>query len=174
MSFPNRTTDIGILINRYLQHKATLSDEAIHLLFAANRWELAPSIVDMLLDGTSVVCDRYAFSGVAYSVAKGLDFNWCQSPDIGLPAPDCVFFLRIDEASSSLREDFGATRYETVDMQGKVRVAFEQPDLWQGVQRCILDSCRSQGENQAEIRTAAEQILQTRPRPLRRLWLAEQ
>ena len=27
----------------------------------------------------------------------GLDFTWCQSPDRGLPCPDGVFFLHIDE-----------------------------------------------------------------------------
>ena len=68
--------------------------------------------------GTTIVCDRYAFSGVAYSAAKGgtalttvsmsceehlpascagLDFAWCQAPDRGLPCPDGIFFLHIDE-----------------------------------------------------------------------------
>ena len=27
----------------------------------------------------------------------GLDFSWCQAPDRGLPCPDGIFFLHIDE-----------------------------------------------------------------------------
>jgi dTMP kinase len=46
------------------------SDEAIHLLFAANRWEMKEQILKDLKEGTTLICDRYAFSGVAYSAAK--------------------------------------------------------------------------------------------------------
>merc|ERR1719414_2623299 len=80
MCFPNRGTAIGCLIDLYLQRKLELSDGAIHLLFSANRWETAQAIVDDLNRGTTIVCDRYAFSGVAYSAAKGLNFEWCQAP----------------------------------------------------------------------------------------------
>lgn len=38
--FPDRTTPIGQLINGYLTGNFELSDETIHLLFSANRWEL--------------------------------------------------------------------------------------------------------------------------------------
>lgn len=48
-----------------------LPDEAIHLLFSANRWEKANSLLKMLEHGTTVVVDRYCFSGVAFSAAKG-------------------------------------------------------------------------------------------------------
>lgn len=38
--FPDRTTPIGQLINGYLAGGMDMPDEAIHLLFSANRWEL--------------------------------------------------------------------------------------------------------------------------------------
>lgn len=38
---PDRTTPIGQMIDAYLQSKSELDDHVIHLLFAANRWELA-------------------------------------------------------------------------------------------------------------------------------------
>jgi len=62
--FPNRETAIGSTINGYLQNKSNLSDEAIHLLFSANRWEVSVDIEKWLKEGKHVVCDRYAFSGV--------------------------------------------------------------------------------------------------------------
>ena len=47
------------------------------------------------------VCDRYAYSGVAFTSAKGLDLDWCKTCDRGLPAPDCIIYLDmpIEEAA---------------------------------------------------------------------------
>jgi len=70
MKFPDRTTSIGQLINTYLKGETKLDDHAIHLLFSANRWELVDDITKTLNSGTSIIIDRYAFSGVAYSAAK--------------------------------------------------------------------------------------------------------
>lgn len=53
--FPDRTTSIGHLINSYLQSSANLSDQTIHLLFSANRWEASDSLTSKLLSGQSLV-----------------------------------------------------------------------------------------------------------------------
>lgn len=53
---------------------------------------------EMLLGGTHLVLDRYAYSGIAYSAAKqipGMDRQWCASADAGLIAPDAVIFLQM-------------------------------------------------------------------------------
>lgn len=47
-----------------------MSNEAVHLLFALNRWEMKNEIIKMMNDGTTVICDRYAYSGIVYSAAK--------------------------------------------------------------------------------------------------------
>lgn len=39
-------------------------------MFSANRWEMKEEILKELRNGTTLICDRYAFSGVAYSAAK--------------------------------------------------------------------------------------------------------
>jgi thymidylate kinase len=31
-----------------------------------------------LLSGTTLVVDRYSYSGVAFSAAKGIDIEWCK------------------------------------------------------------------------------------------------
>jgi thymidylate kinase len=31
-----------------------------------------------LLGGTTLIVDRYSYSGVAFSAAKGLDIGWCK------------------------------------------------------------------------------------------------
>ncbi|ODV84628.1 hypothetical protein CANARDRAFT_8609 [[Candida] arabinofermentans NRRL YB-2248] len=128
IKFPDRTTQIGKLIDQYLTDKSfELSDHAAHLLFSANRWELIDKIKKLLAEGVIVVLDRYVYSGVAYSSAKGLDFEWCLSPDIGLPKPDLTIFLKFKNDDENMtRDGFGDERYEVVEFQKKVKVAFEK------------------------------------------------
>jgi len=107
-------SQVGGLINEYLQSSIQTDDRAIHLLFSANRWEAAPNLVDTLARGTNVVCDRYAYSGVAFTSAKRaedrssmsggeLTLDWCMSPDVGLPAPDAIIFLDLDQDEAEKR-----------------------------------------------------------------------
>jgi hypothetical protein len=88
-----------------------LDDRAVHLLFSANRWEASDDICRLLASGRVVVCDRYAYSGVAFSSAKGLDIDWCKAPDQGLPAPDCVIFLDISQDDAERRGGYGTVCY---------------------------------------------------------------
>lgn len=43
-----------------------------HLVFAANRQALMPLMMKKLLEGTHLVVDRYVYSGIAYTLAKGI------------------------------------------------------------------------------------------------------
>jgi thymidylate kinase len=58
---------------------------------------------DLLNAGTHLVVDRYAYSGVAYSAAKGLSRQWCASVEEGLLAPDAVFFLEVNPEAAGNR-----------------------------------------------------------------------
>lgn len=127
VKFPNRETRIGKLLNQYLTDKSNpMPLEVAHLLFSANRWEMIKDIEDSLNKGTPVVMDRYVYSGVAYSMAKGLDIEWCLAPDKGLPKPDITIFLKANDLDSiSQREGFGEERYEVASLQTSVRNNFE-------------------------------------------------
>jgi dTMP kinase len=81
------------------------------------------ALLKALASGTTVVVDRYAYSGVAYSAAKdipGMDLEWCKAPDKGLPAPDKVFYLQLDQAEAAARGGYGEERYEKQAFQEKV------------------------------------------------------
>jgi dTMP kinase len=82
-------------LDQYLKNKVGdgMGNEAVHLLFTMNRWEMKKQLVQMLESGTDVICDRYSYSGCAYSVAKGLDFDWCCSAERGLVLPDLVVYF---------------------------------------------------------------------------------
>ncbi|CAL1715371.1 unnamed protein product [Somion occarium] len=139
IKFPDRTTPIGKMIDSYLQSKTELDDHVIHLLFSANRWELASSIVKALEEGTTVVCDRYAFSGIAFSAAKVLprettskdgdstipipthvlSYEWCRAPEISLPAPDLTFLLEVSPEKAESRGGYGEERIgEEIESSG--------------------------------------------------------
>ncbi|EGG03063.1 uncharacterized protein MELLADRAFT_44639 [Melampsora larici-populina 98AG31] len=129
MRFPDRETVIGKMIHSYLNQESDLDDHAIHLLFAANRWEKRH-----LQSGTTLICDRYAFSGVAFTSAKFQlrtppqpeSFTSLSSPDRGLPLPDLVIFLTMPMEATVTRGGFGQERYEKEDLQAEVKRQFEQ------------------------------------------------
>ncbi|XP_061681269.1 thymidylate kinase isoform X3 [Syngnathoides biaculeatus] len=127
MRFPDRSTTIGKLISAYLEKKSELEDHTVHLLFSANRWELVPEMKRKLERGTTLVVDRYAFSGAAFTSAKpGFSLDWCTRPDVGLPKPDMVLFLRLSAAEAASRGRYGEERYEDVAFQGAVLERFLQ------------------------------------------------
>ncbi|KAF5876200.1 uncharacterized protein Bfra_002602 [Botrytis fragariae] len=131
MRFPDRTTSIGQQINSYLQSSTALSDQSIHLLFSANRWEKAQEIRDLIAQGYTIVCDRYYYSGMIYTSSKysidspsHLSLEWCKNPEIGLPMPDRVIFLDLEPEEAEKRGGYGDEKYETREMQKRVRNGF--------------------------------------------------
>ncbi|XP_039583824.1 thymidylate kinase isoform X1 [Passer montanus] len=125
LRFPDRTTEIGQLISSYLGREKNLEDHTIHLLFSANRWEHVPMMKEKLQQGITVVLDRYAFSGVAFTSAKGnFGLDWCKQPDVGLPKPDLILFLQLNPEAAAERGNFGQERYETSSFQEKVLQSF--------------------------------------------------
>lgn len=111
MNFPDRTSSIGRMINDYLSNKSDISNETIHLLFSANRWENLTKIENLLASGINIICDRYWYSGVAYSCAKGMSYEWCSAPDKGLVEPDVVIYLQADPEVLKNRSNYGEEKY---------------------------------------------------------------
>ena len=62
--------------------------------------------------GTSLIIDRYSYSGVAFSAAKGLNLSWCKAPEVGLLTPDLVLYLDIAPNIAVECGDYGGERYE--------------------------------------------------------------
>lgn len=128
MRFPERSSPVGTVIDHYLRSKSKQVDNhTMHLLFSANRWEFNTQIRQSLLEGETVVIDRYSYSGIAYSCAKkGLTIDWCCEPEKGLPQPDLVIFLELPKEAQYKRQGFGEERFETEEMQELVRLQYEK------------------------------------------------
>ena len=108
--YPDRTTEMGKMINAYLQSSLDMDDGAIHLLFSANRWEKRAAMEKALGDGVTLVVDRYSYSGVAFTAAKqvpGLDLEWCKAPERGLLRPDAVLYLDMPVEAAKTRGGSG-------------------------------------------------------------------
>ncbi|XP_022669447.1 thymidylate kinase-like isoform X4 [Varroa jacobsoni] len=131
--FPDRTTPLGKVIGDYLLNATDMDDRSIHLLFSANRWEKRAEMLDKLKKGITLVIDRYAFSGVAFSSAKpGLSIEWCRQPDVGLPKPDLVCFLHASQEVLKTRGGYGTERYEYENFQAVVAERYLElvDDTW--------------------------------------------
>lgn len=168
LKFPDRETEIGGLISRYLQKATELDDRAIHLLFSANRWEWFSRMKQLIESGTSLVIDRYAHSGVAYSSAKpDMDLDWCKQSDRGLVKPDVVLYITTPDGVVSQRPGFGDEIYERSDFQTRVKKNYDllRDETWVNISGDVpidqLDDCIFQYavNTITNVRTTAIQYL---------------
>ncbi|XP_004304003.1 PREDICTED: thymidylate kinase [Fragaria vesca subsp. vesca] len=167
--YPDRTTSVGQMISSYLSNKSQLDDRTIHLLFSANRWEKRSLMESKLKSGTTLVIDRYSYSGVAFSSAKGLDIEWCKAPEIGLLAPDVVLYLDIPPEKAAERGGYGGERYEQLEFQKKVGQRYK--DLHSANWK-IIDACSTMEDVEKQLREIVLGYVKTcqEGKPLSCLW----
>lgn len=119
--------------------------------------------------GTTIIVDRYSYSGVAFSAAKGLDFEWCKLPEKGLLKPDLVVYLTLTAEAMARRGGFGIERYETSDMQKNVKKIYErmiEAPLWQ-----VIDADKSMEDLNDELESVVmRKIMTLDDEPLGCLW----
>lgn len=138
IAFPDRSSDLGQFIDRYLKKEVEMEPMEAHLVFAANRHGLMGVMKEKLLAGVHLVVDRYCYSGIAYTLAKEAEkitIEWAKLADIGELKPDCVLYFDLLPEEAQKRNGFGSERFEASDFQKKVdgvmkKLAAEDRDLW--------------------------------------------
>ena len=103
-SFPDYTTPLGRQLKAYLAGKIQLDLHSIHLLYAANKWELSGELANRIRRGGVVIVNRYSPSNLAYGIAHGLSRAWLNSLEEGLPKPDVVVVLDVSPRTSFNRK----------------------------------------------------------------------
>lgn len=93
--FPAYETPSGQRIAAYLSGQERLEPREVMELFAQNRREKLADLRRAEAQNDVVILDRYAPSGWAYGVARGLPLEWLESLDAGLPVPDLVVVLDV-------------------------------------------------------------------------------
>ena len=90
---------IGRVISQVLEKEIEVAEEAIPLLFAADRADHTKRFIEPALkEGGIVLCDRYVFSSYAYQT-KGMKTSfrkkWLKEINKHALKPDIVFFLDV-------------------------------------------------------------------------------
>lgn len=117
--FPDRTTATGEIINKVLsKNEANINNESLHLLFSSNRYEKKQLIKDLMINNI-VICDRYIYSGIAYSTTTGCDYKFAKSTELYLPKPTYLIYLDINP-EIALARGKGDELYEKLDFQQNV------------------------------------------------------
>lgn len=87
---------IGGLIRSWLAHDWKSSPECLQLLFTADRaHHLKKEIEPLLRKGIYVICDRYAFSTMAYGGLDIKDKMWLRDLNKHFLLPDLTFFVKV-------------------------------------------------------------------------------
>jgi dTMP kinase len=125
LSFPDYDTVIGGEIDRALHGERPYTADVMQLLYVANRYEWKQQILDALVAGRVIVCDRYVASSVAYGEAQGLDPDWLVTIQRYLPQPDVTILLDILPDVSARRKRSGRDKYEQdLPLLGRVRDSY--------------------------------------------------
>lgn len=118
--FPNSNSQTGGIIKTVGKGLTDLHPKAMHLIFSANRWEQVDNIKAYLDNGIHVICDRYFYSGIAYSVGRfNLDLDWCCKTEEGLIVPDLVFYFTAS-IDTMISRGFGTDTFECRDSINKI------------------------------------------------------
>ena len=99
ITFEPTKNPIGELMRSILSGKIkNIENEAIALLFAADRYQHLKSEILPALEHSHVICDRYYYSSMAYqgidveTLERVIDYNQAVMP---IRKPDIVFFINV-------------------------------------------------------------------------------
>tara|TARA_B100000745_G_scaffold125630_1_gene81859 strand:- start:3404 stop:4009 length:606 start_codon:yes stop_codon:yes gene_type:complete len=160
-------TPSGESIRRLLKGQRSFRPMSELLLFEAARAQLVESVIRPGLDGgTTVICDRYTASTVAYQGhGRGLDLALIQQLNeiaTGGLVPGLTVLLDLSPlVGLSRRGAAGSDPFESApqEFQSKVREGYlaqaaEAPERW-----LVLDGSRPQSELSREIWTKVQPLL---------------
>ncbi len=131
---PTKVYPVGRLIEKVLREEEQVSEEALALLFAADRADHTErKIKPALEEGAVVVSDRYVHSSLAYQsrgMGKALDLDWIKKINRYALEPDAVIFLDISPEVGQTRLSNGQVRikdhsyFENISQQERIRTVY--------------------------------------------------
>jgi dTMP kinase len=112
-NFPDYATPLGKQLRAYLRGSVHMDLHAVHLLYAANKWEVASKLTSRIHRGEFAIVNRYTPSNLAYGVAHGLPRTWLAALEEGLPIPNVVVIVDVSPRTSLLRKRKGRDVHES-------------------------------------------------------------
>ncbi len=148
--FPDYKTPIGKEIRQYLDGKRKFSPQVIHCLLAANRWEKLDEILAAQEKNSVLIMNRYYHSNLVYGIANGMDQNWLENLDAGLPKADLVILLDVTQKESFRRQRTNRDKFEKneefLKKISKIYCITAKKKHWK-----IIDASKSKEEIHEEI-----------------------
>ena len=158
LSFPDYDTAIGSEISKALHGDRDYAADTLQLLYVANRYEKRTMIETLLAAGTTIVCDRYVASSIAYGEAQGLDAGWLSDVQRFLPTPDLTIVLDIAPETAVQRKATNRDRYERdLALLSRVRKSYLRQGTQEGWR--VLNGERPKADVSREVLTAVAPLL---------------
>ena len=129
---PNSRNVTGAIIRAALYGSVRVLPESMAYMHVADRLEHIDYMLPLLEGGTSIVCDRYYVSNMAYNSTPRLsmkDIFDLNAPCRKLLPPDAIVFLDVDPEVSAARRGAGRTDnelYDADEKQRRVRADYRQ------------------------------------------------
>ena len=104
----------------------SLDEQEFSLLHAADfRHRMETEVIPALVEGKTVIADRFLFTALARDAARGLDFDWLLHVYSPLYWPDAVFYFSVSPETSGKR--IAATRMPKYYEAGQDVTNIEDP-----------------------------------------------
>ncbi|WP_426455445.1 dTMP kinase (plasmid) [Paenibacillus sp. S-38] len=104
IAFPRYDQPIGTLIRQWLQGEVSLTTEAAHMLYEADRQDFMCWIDRYEQTGIDyLVIDRYTLSNLAFGTARDVNLDWLQGLQNKIRQPDITFVLDVSPKTSFKR-----------------------------------------------------------------------
>ncbi len=158
---PDYQTDVGQIIYKYLnQAEMPSNPEVLHLLYAANRYEIRDVINFHLNDGYVVIMNRYYQSNIVYGSVNDLEIRWLYTLDKNMPRSDLTIILDVPVQITEKRGTrMDKNRFEQDrEFKERVREAFltlAEKEKWK-----VIDAARSKEDIHNEIIRIVESHLE--------------
>lgn len=158
---PDYQTDVGQIIYKYLnQAEMPSNPEVLHLLYAANRYEIRDVINFHLNDGYVVIMNRYYQSNIVYGSVNGLEIRWLYTLDKNMPRSDLTIILDVPVQITEKRGTrMAKNRFEhDREFKERVREAFltlAEKEKWN-----VIDAARGKEDIHNDIIRIIESYLE--------------
>ena len=100
IDFPCYDTPSGQAIEAILSgiHPLTVDNNPMEVqaLYMINRYEQQDRIIQALMEGKTVIANRYLYSSMVYGQFGGVDTRWMEAAQTAMVQPDITFLLDID------------------------------------------------------------------------------
>ena len=96
-NFPDRKTESGIILNKYLTNNEIKNIKYMSLLFALNRMEKQEIFWNLIKNNHIILLDRYKYSGIIYWSLFIDDIEWLNEIDKYNIEANLIIFIYVNE-----------------------------------------------------------------------------